>query len=1119
MLLAVRIANFVQRIISSLHGDFSATLRPMTSLFGPLFLLILCSYSWDLCWGFIPRYSVATSTTCSIASDQYHYHQHQRSLTRCWGNTINGNTTTTTAAATSSSSSSTARMPPQTPPIRMSDIGSFDSATNDVSESTSQAMAHLLETVAAIQSEHDDAIQILPHSELRSMTSPNNNNNNLRDINSIVFTVERRRTNYNNDGETTTSSTDYVLAILDSMDRVNVTRLEQAVVAATISIDGDEGRDVLSLAPNEKLAQICGFVTGTVPPLGLQPAPLLTVVEASLLFTLEDKNSTPPLLVGGGGQPGISTLLPLQTLLDRIPKVYVAHFRLESSSSSLSNEPVKAKRSAVRAIKSNKSWGRSLVGYENERYQKPFFAIAPPDTEVARQIVAIPSTVNGDPSSQESSIPLLQPEFVAVVGRISGVRQMARRLMFVDLAPPIGAGALDNEEEDIHPWRSPTTGQNMAVQLIVGKTYCQQFGAMEEAELAMRKLKFGQLVMVQGKTNVGTRDSLKNWIAKTSLDIVAFDIQQLQLEASAAAVAEYEEGKDNRRTTKSASTASKKYRRPTSAITTTTLNPNLAFLQLQDLYPHATLEKAVRIIDDLQGVQDVQSKLDTWLEAHPNQVGLVGMDCEWKPNFLAGGESQPVLLLQLCIHPLQEIYLVDLQTLVRPLCQPTESMTDVEAAFAQLMHRLYKTPTLVKVGFQVTNDLQRLAASYRHIAPLRSNITSVLELSRLGMKVLQLTRQPNSRVVTASLAKMVEHFVERNLNKNEQVSDWSQRPLSPEQKEYAALDAVVTPYIVERLLEAVGASFVAPSSSLQSSSTSSAVLSSTTVPPRMERWGNDATFVPYFQCFRFLLLNETERLAIRRWKAKRVVGDDSYYLVSQTWIAGQNVPNLPFIPDDGSFDGPYSDVQGIVRVPCHGVTLADDTKDQMLDSMLGCWSANTKDGCLVDLLDLQGDSNNNILGNTIKGANLDFNRRSGFVELANAVVLFVNLPARGDGRGQSRSYPNEWLEDGSILSWFVKENDWQGGSTKLAQKMTTGNPTVVLFVRRGKGPFFCCSRCKVVTTWGDRDKQQQQGGDSDQWSIVKLFLLLTDFDKLQSVPAFQKLVHPAHATTSTTIES
>jgi 3'-5' exonuclease len=1028
-------------------------------------------------------------------------------------------------------------MPPQTLPIRMSDIGSVDSATNGLSESSSsQAMAHLLETVAAIQSEHDDAIQILSHSELRTMTSLNNNNNNLRDINSIVFTVERRRTNYTNtDSEmTTTFSTDYVLAILDSMDRVNVTRLEQAVVAATISIDGDEGRDVLSLAPNEKLAHICGFVKGTVPPLGLQPAPLLTVVDASLLFTLEDKTNnnknTPPLLVGGGGQPGMSLVMPLQTLLDRIPTVSVANFRLESSSSSpsssLLNEPVKVKRSTVRVLKSNRSWGRSLLGYENERYQKPFFAIAPPDTKVACQIVAIENTINGDPSSQESSsIPLLQPEWVAVVGRISGVRQMARRLMFLDLAPPIVVGgALDDaeEQEDIYPWRSPSTGQDMAVQLIVGKTYCQQFGDMEEAELAMRRLKFGQLVMVQGKTNVGTRDSLKNWITKTSLDVVVFDIQKLQFESSAAAEVEDDEWRDNRRSTKSESTPSvpKKYRRPTSSANTTpTMNPNLAVLQLQDMYPNATLEKAVRIIDDLQGIQDVQSKLDMWLEAHPNQVGLVGMDCEWKPNFLAGGESQPVLLLQLCIHPLQEIYLVDLQTLVRPLCPPTEPMTDVEAAFAQLMHRLYETPTLVKVGFQVTNDLQRLAASYRHVAPLRSNITSVLEVSRLGTKVLQLTRQPNSRVVTASLAKMVEHFVERNLNKNEQVSDWSQRPLSPEQKEYAALDAVVTPYIVERLLEAMGASFVVPSSSLPSSSTSSALSSSTTtMPPRMERWGNDAAFVPYFQCFRFLLLNDTERLAIRRWKAKRVVGDDSYYLVSQTWIAGQSVPNLPFIPDDGSLDGPYSDVQGIVRVPCHGVTLADDTKDQMLDSMLGCWSANTKDGCLVDLLDLQGDtSNNNVLGNSIKGANLDFNRRSGFVELANAVVLFVNLPTRGDGRGQSRSYPNEWLDDGSILSWFVKENDWQGGSTKLAHKMTTSNPTVVLFVRRGKGPFFCCGRCKVVTTLVDSDTKQQQGGDSDQWSIVKLFLLLTDFAKLQTVQAFQKLVHPAY--TTTTIES
>jgi len=168
---------------------------------------------------------------------------------------------------------------------------------------------------------------------------------------------------------------------------------------------------------------------------------------------------------------------------------------------------------------------------------KPYFAISPPPLEVLN-----------DPKQCKN----LRPTAFSVVGRISAVRKMARTLVFCDLSPPVmkttatsaeatrSSSAVEDEgnrkkpttKPDIQrPWRCGQTGDDMAVQLIIGKTFCRRFGCDDSddaaAVAALKRIKVGQLVLVTGHTNVRNTESLKNWIKTNTLDLVVATVQIL----------------------------------------------------------------------------------------------------------------------------------------------------------------------------------------------------------------------------------------------------------------------------------------------------------------------------------------------------------------------------------------------------------------------------------------------------------------------------------------------------------------------------------------------------------------------------------------------------------------
>ena len=279
-----------------------------------------------------------------------------------------------------------------------------------------------------------------------------------------------------------------ILIILPNTDTVDIDKLQEYLKA------GDDERDVsVRLAPSDMVEHVCGFPPGCVPMFGHSPTSLRTIVDEQL--------QSVDVLWGGGGHPEYSSLVATETLLN------LNHVELA--------DIVKRPDDTVNGEFTGELNGFTINGdsiITQQSRQKPFFPVAPPPVAVAEK------------HCRDKDIPIpLKPEPVIMVGRITGVRQMARRLVFADFAP--ANHPLDSNDQ--YPWKSGVDGGDMAVQLIAGKTLCQSLGDVA-GPAALRRLKRGQLLLVKGKTNVGNRDSLRNWVEKTSLDVVVFSYQLLE---------------------------------------------------------------------------------------------------------------------------------------------------------------------------------------------------------------------------------------------------------------------------------------------------------------------------------------------------------------------------------------------------------------------------------------------------------------------------------------------------------------------------------------------------------------------------------------------------------------
>lgn len=1049
---------------------------------------------------------------------------------------VKGYTSTTTNNSTSLFSSSL--------DIQLKEQPIFDTF------SAPQKLERLYTLVADLQSKFGpDAVGIVP--DVNIDDDDDDSTNNTLQINSLLFTVAYA------DGPAVSATTPTtVLVILRAIHRVNVTALAQCVhnwrcttstgndcdtnTSASVSSFGihrdqaippeQQTAITLSLTRSDRVQDLCGFAPGTVPPIGVWPEPFCTVVDQSLVEEQQQQDnnngqfrSTPTttaMVRGGGGLHNQSCVVSVRVLLqqnnvvvapvafpgteaipfgtaptagDRIPLV---------DESCSDNEAYNGNRSPSTDNMSVSSSPADKL--ERIAHPKPYFVVAPPQDDLAHYFLVLENdqdTMDADSSTRKNdSVRRLQPVSVTFVGRIAGVRRMARTLAFCDVIPPNrmelfrngeSSTETNNEGTDLWAWQSPLDDKAMAVQLIAGKRLCQNTGS----DAAMRRLQTGQLLMIHGRTNVDSRNSLRNWITKRSLDIVLQSYQLLNEEP----VNSYLE--QNRFLDPAKDTTIHQRRVPPVSMASEV--PENC-LRLNDLYVDGISNSSkmdvafpVAVVDDMQSVKAFSSDLSTLIQSlhgtHKNDcnddrvdssfsaVSLVGLDCEWQPTFLLQSPRapQPVLLLQVSLHSLKRIYLFDFQTLLRPMMPPSQPMDKLEQEVESALGALFESKRLIKVGFQIVHDLRQCAASYPHMPSLHF-YNSVLEASMLGKKAVRITGSGDARVASSSLSRLVEQFIGKPLNKQQQCSNWSHRPLTADQIEYAALDAAVTPILVERMIKDLGANVYWEK-------------------PQLGRWQNDLSFKKAIYSWRFVFVSTTDFEVQQKLKAKRVVGEP--LVVSQCWTTGDIPPRLPALPENGS-KGPYTDVWGFVQVPSNLVSIRSTRIDDIILLMLGERVGKSKDKCVEAFL-----RRPDVMPT---GARLDYPQRSGFVEFRDGVALFVNMPNTPGGRFQPRSYPNEWLQEGRFLTWFLRENDWMQGTSVLAKKLTAhpSNGVITLFVRVGStGAFLCCGRCQVQSPLGDSGSFGNVTRPHN-WTLVKLVLDLLDWEKLRLNTDFQSLLNP-----------
>ncbi|CAE7197020.1 EXD3, partial [Symbiodinium pilosum] len=196
-------------------------------------------------------------------------------------------------------------------------------------------------------------------------------------------------------------------------------------------------------------------------------------------------------------------------------------------------------------------------------------------------------------------------------------------------------------------------------------------------------------------------------------------------------------------------------------------------------------------------LQEIRVRLQSVVESAPadgpdagtllgRRGAAIGLDTEWKPFLEKRGgmqkhrrSSQSVVSMEPCstLQVAAEDFVVVFDLLALAPADRGTAQT-----LSAILTSLFNHRGIVKLGFGLQNDLQRLAASYPHLDCFKQ-IYGTLDLQEALMEARRNKGQ------TTGLSSLCLEFLGSPLSKRLQTSDWGARPLRPEQLSYAALDA------------------------------------------------------------------------------------------------------------------------------------------------------------------------------------------------------------------------------------------------------------------------------------------------------------------------------------------
>lgn len=169
---------------------------------------------------------------------------------------------------------------------------------------------------------------------------------------------------------------------------------------------------------------------------------------------------------------------------------------------------------------------------------------------------------------------------------------------------------------------------------------------------------------------------------------------------------------------------------------------------------------------------------DIELSACDLTEAFIGFDMEWAVTYQAGKEEKTALI-QACTSP-DVCYLFQVSNMGCSL--PTN------------LRSLLTSHHIKKVGVNIESDLWKLERDY-DIKMLEVIKNSMVDLGKLANEILGCEEK-------WSLDGLVKHLFHKKLDKNPEIrkGNWTNCPLSENQKHYAALDALASYKVYEKLL-------------------------------------------------------------------------------------------------------------------------------------------------------------------------------------------------------------------------------------------------------------------------------------------------------------------------------
>ncbi|MQM09323.1 hypothetical protein Taro_042189, partial [Colocasia esculenta] len=174
------------------------------------------------------------------------------------------------------------------------------------------------------------------------------------------------------------------------------------------------------------------------------------------------------------------------------------------------------------------------------------------------------------------------------------------------------------------------------------------------------------------------------------------------------------------------------------------------------------------VLDDISWVDNMHGLRHA--ACYIQDCKVVGIDCEWKPNYVKGSKPNKVSIMQIASE--KRVFIFDLIKLYE------DERKGLDECFKSIFH----SPKILKLGYNLQCDLHQLSHSYGDLECFR-HYEMLLDIQKLFKE---------HRGGLSGLAKII---LGSGLNKTRRNSNWEQRPLSQNQIEYAALDAAVLIHI------------------------------------------------------------------------------------------------------------------------------------------------------------------------------------------------------------------------------------------------------------------------------------------------------------------------------------